>query len=86
MHNSLYAWQGVEEYWIIDWIRHAVDVYRRVEDDLALVAALTGEAVLTTPLLPGFSLSISGLWAPSFDERVKRGRSHLDEDGAVTSP
>jgi hypothetical protein len=40
-------------------------VYRRVEDDLRLVATLTGEDTLTTPVLPGFTCPISTLWAPS---------------------
>ncbi len=68
--RALYARQGVEEYWIIDWLRRAVDVYRRIENDLALVETLTGEAVLTAPLLPDFALPIAGLWAPTLDERV----------------
>jgi Uma2 family endonuclease len=54
----------VQEYWIVDWQRQAVEVYRRIEGDLRLVATLAGEDVLTTPLLPGFSCPISSLWAP----------------------
>lgn len=62
---ALYARQGVLEYWIVDWQRRAVEVFRRVEDDLRPVATLSGEDALTTPLLPGFSCPISTLWAPS---------------------
>ena len=70
---ALYARQGVQEYWIVDpfaalragWQRQAVDVYRRIEDELRPVATLTGDDSLTTPLLPGFSCPISRLWAPS---------------------
>lgn len=62
---ALYARQEVQEYWIVDWQRQGVEVYRRVEDDLVRVATLAGADVLTTPLLPDFSLAIAGLWAPS---------------------
>ncbi len=61
---ALYARQGVVEYWIVDWQRRAVEVYRRVEDDLRLVATLAGEDVLATPLLPGFACPVSRVWAP----------------------
>jgi len=61
---ALYARQGVQEYWIVDWQRQAVDVYHRVEDDLRLVATLANDDALTTPLLLGFSCAISRLWAP----------------------
>ena len=62
---GLYARQGVQEYWIVDWQRRSVEVFRRVEADLVRVATLTGEDVLNTPLLPSFSLPVLGLWAPS---------------------
>ena len=62
---ALYARQGVQEYWIVDWQRRAIEVYRRMGDDLPRVATLTGEDVLTTPLLPGFTCPLSGLWAPT---------------------
>jgi len=62
---ALYARRGVREYRIVDWQLEAVDVYRRVADDLALVATLTGADVLTTPLLPGFECPIAVLWMPA---------------------
>ena len=61
----LYARQGVQEYWIVDWRQQIVDVYRRADDDLQRVATLTGSDILTTPLLPGFALPIATLWVPS---------------------
>ena len=61
---ALYARQGVQEYWIADWQRRSVEVYRRADGDLRLVATLTGEDVLATPLLPGFACPIGSLWAP----------------------
>ena len=62
---ALYERQGVQEYWIVDWQRQAVEVYRRSEDHLRHVATLTGEDVLTSPLLPGFACPIARLWTPS---------------------
>ena len=62
---GLYERQGVQEYWIVDWRQQAVDVYRRIDGALTLVATLTGADVLTTPLLPGFACPLSDLWEPS---------------------
>jgi len=61
---ALYARQGVQEYWIVDWQQQAVELYRRIGDDLGHVATLVGNDVLTTPLLPGFAHPIAMLWAP----------------------
>jgi Uma2 family endonuclease len=62
---ALYARRGAHEYWIVDWQRRQVEVYRRAGDALALAVTLTDDAVLTTPLLPGFSLPIARLWPPN---------------------
>ena len=62
---GFYTRIGVDEYWIVDWRAHRVEVYRRVGEGLGRVATLTGDAVLTSPLLPGFSCPISSLWVPS---------------------
>ncbi len=62
---ALYARQGVQEYWMVDWQRQSVEVYRRVDGELRLVETLTGADALTTPLLPGFACPIARLWAPS---------------------
>lgn len=62
---SLYSRQGVDEYWIVDWRARQIEVYRRVEGDLRLVATVAGEDTLTTPLLPRFACLVSSLWAPS---------------------
>ena len=62
---NLYSRQGVDEYWIVDWRARRVELYRRVEGELALVEPLTGDDILTSPLLPGFACSISTLWAPT---------------------
>jgi Uma2 family endonuclease len=62
---ALYSRRGVEEYWIVDWRFRTVDQYRRAGDSLELVATLTAEDVLTTPLLPGFRFSVARLWPPT---------------------
>jgi Uma2 family endonuclease len=60
---DLYSRIGVSEYWIIDWRAQLVEVYRRFGTGLRRFATLTGDAELTSPLLPGFSCPISNLWA-----------------------
>jgi Uma2 family endonuclease len=62
---GLYSRIGVDEYWIVDWRARLVEVYRRLGAELRHVATLTGDATLTSPLLPGFSCPISNLWAPA---------------------
>jgi len=60
---DLYSRIGVDEYWIVDWQARLVEVYRRQGAELQRVATLTGDATLTSPLLPGFTCPISRLWA-----------------------
>lgn len=62
---SLYSRQGAREYWIADWQQRLVEVYRPEGEALRLVATLSDEAVLTSPLLPGFACQVSSLWAPA---------------------
>jgi Uma2 family endonuclease len=61
---DLYSRRGVTEYWIVDWRRHNVQVFRRVEQGLALVTTLGDGESLTSPLLPGFEIPIVELWEP----------------------
>ena len=62
---SLYSRLGVDEYWIVDWRARQVDVYRRIDGELRMIATLTNEDVLTSPLLPGFECAVASLWAPA---------------------
>ncbi len=59
---DLYSRYGVREYWIVDWRRHEVSVYRRSETALHISLTLRDSDVLTSPLLPGFSCPISQFW------------------------
>jgi Uma2 family endonuclease len=59
---KLYSARGVREYWIVDWQLQQVEVYRREQASLKLVATLFSNDVLSTPLLPGFSCAIAQLF------------------------
>lgn len=64
--RKLFDKQGVREYWVVDPRKCAVSVLRRVEDgSFPVVATLSAVADewLETPLLPGFALAISELFA-----------------------
>ncbi|MBE9224207.1 Uma2 family endonuclease [Phormidium sp. LEGE 05292] len=56
---KLYSTRGVEEYWIADWRLKKVEVYRRENARLVLVATLMNDDELTSPLLPVFSCVVS---------------------------
>jgi Uma2 family endonuclease len=62
---TLYSRRGVQEYWLVDWRQQTIEVYRREEAALRCVATLGSEDTLTSPLLPGFAVSVAGLWPPS---------------------
>ena len=64
---DLYSRIGVVEYWIADWRTQIVQVYRRTSGALQLADTLTGDAVLTSPLLPGFALPLGDLWGSAGD-------------------
>jgi Uma2 family endonuclease len=61
---EVYSRRGVREYWIADWQRRAVNVYRR-GDGAALHHAevLYAEDTLRSPLLPGFECRVAQLFA-----------------------
>ena len=60
---KLYSARGVREYWIIDWRKQQVEVYRRDRAVLNLVATLMSGDELNSPLLPNFSCAIASLFA-----------------------
>ena len=55
---KLYSVQGVAEYWIIDRFKQQVEIYRREQGRLVLVATLFKQDLITSPLLPEFSCSV----------------------------
>lgn len=60
--RKLYSAYGVQEYWIIDWQARTVAVYRRQRARLQLIATLSNDDTLTSPTLPGFSLTVAQLF------------------------
>ncbi|NJM28470.1 MAG: Uma2 family endonuclease [Pseudanabaena sp. RU_4_16] len=58
----LYSARGVKEYWIVDWRLQQVEVYRREQASLSLVATLFASDELISDLLPGFRFSIRDLF------------------------
>jgi Uma2 family endonuclease len=59
----LYSVRGVQEYWIANWRLRQIEVYRREQASLRLVATLLSADELTSPLLPGFSCSVARIFA-----------------------
>jgi Uma2 family endonuclease len=66
---NLYSARGVDEYWIVDPENQSVEIYRRsgqrTSGDANLdmrVNLLRGDE-LTSPVLPGFSIQVSSLFA-----------------------
>lgn len=64
LKRDLFDRQGVREYWMVDPERNQVIVCRRgVDGSFPLAATLAANKTLTTPLLPGWSLSLAKLFA-----------------------
>jgi Uma2 family endonuclease len=60
---DLYSRRGVQEYWIVDWEHRQIEVYRRADAALHLIATLVNGDLLESPLLPGFSLDLEALFS-----------------------
>jgi Uma2 family endonuclease len=60
--RKLYSRHGVQEYWIVDWQVRSVEVYRHESGILQLVGTLLPNDMLTSPLLPGFSLEVGQIF------------------------
>lgn len=56
---KLYSIQGVQEYWIADRFTRQLEIYRRQQAQLALIATLMRTDDVTSSLLPGFTCPIS---------------------------
>ncbi len=60
---KLYSSQGVQEYWICDYQKSEIKVYRREAAVLKLVATLGIQDTLLTPLLPNFSCLVQAIFS-----------------------
>lgn len=56
--RKLYAKYGVAEYWIVDNDDRSIAIYRLQNKTLEEVVTLRDDDVLTSPLLPGFELTV----------------------------
>jgi Uma2 family endonuclease len=66
LKRTLYEQHGVKEYWIVDPELDSVKIYRLHDGRYATPHELTLEqpqAIITTPLLSGFSFSLADLFA-----------------------
>jgi Uma2 family endonuclease len=59
-----YARHGVTEYWIVDPDERAVEIYRLTPEGYQLTRTFSEEAVLSSPMLPGFELQVGSLFQP----------------------
>jgi Uma2 family endonuclease len=59
---KLYSRRGVLEYWVVDWRPQEIEVYRRKQLALRLIATLYPTDTLTSPLLPGFVCQVATLF------------------------
>ena len=62
--RRLYERDGVSEYWLVDPELDSIRVYRREGDRFGRAVELTSERadVLTTPLLPGLEIVLTGIF------------------------
>jgi Uma2 family endonuclease len=60
---KLYSQYGVREYWIVNWQLQTLEIYRRNNAKLELIATLFPGDTLTSPLLPEFTMPIDGIFA-----------------------
>ncbi|NJP11534.1 MAG: Uma2 family endonuclease [Leptolyngbyaceae cyanobacterium RU_5_1] len=59
---KLYSLHGIQEYWIVNWQLKTLEIYRRTDAQLQLVATLLEGDTLTSPLLPSFSTAIAQIF------------------------
>jgi Uma2 family endonuclease len=59
---KLYSRHGVQEYWIVDWRAQTIAVYRHEQGVLERVSTLSANDLLTSPLLPEFSVKVAQIF------------------------
>jgi Uma2 family endonuclease len=58
--RALYTRTGAQEYWIIDWLWQVVELWTFTEPAAQVITYTLGQAI-TTPLIPGVSVSVEEL-------------------------
>lgn len=59
---KLYSRRGVSEYWVADWWNKKIEVFRRKNAELKLIATLFSEDRLESPILPDFVCEVSEIF------------------------
>ncbi|AFZ31918.1 protein of unknown function DUF820 [Gloeocapsa sp. PCC 7428] len=60
---KLYSSRGVQEYWIVDWQKQQIEVYRREKAALTLVATLFANDELNSRLLANLQIPVRQIFA-----------------------
>jgi Uma2 family endonuclease len=60
--RKLYGQYGVQEYWIVDAENREILILRLKAELLEHVGKLSGDNEVTSPLLPGLKLKVSGVF------------------------
>ena len=60
--RQVFGKHGVKEYWIADPEASTLEIYRLAKRTLKLVATLTDEDEITTPILPGFNCKVNQIF------------------------
>jgi Uma2 family endonuclease len=61
--RKLYTIRGVQEYWVVDWKKQQIEIFRRDSNGLPLIATLFCQDVLNSPLLPNFEQSVAEVFS-----------------------
>jgi len=59
---ATYSQFGVEEYWIVDPEKQAIELYRLAGSKLELNRSVSSDDTLESPLLPGFRLLVKSIF------------------------
>ena len=62
LKRRLYGRFGVKEYWLVDLVNHAVEVFQLGKEGLELAVVFTGEDEMTSSVLPGFRVKLTDLF------------------------
>lgn len=60
---KLYSTRGIHEYWIVDWQKQQIEVYRREQAALTLSATLFVNDELVSPMFANLQISVGNIFA-----------------------